>query len=376
LIDEGWSQTLYLALALERSGHPVTVLTANAAPVSYTRGAVRWCTAPAVDSPGFLDRVNRLMKEENFARVLPLTETAMSRLWCEPVPWHQRIFPALEDWQRLLLFDKHALVEHMAARGVPVPRQRRLDELSRPVAALAATLIDELGLPLVLKGSTGVGGARVRIADSRDQLAPLLHRARHLGGSWAAQEYISGPTCLVGGLFHHGRALRLYAAEKLEQHPPRTGPAIRLRSNHHAALLELGCRVLHELRWSGLASADFILRRDGTPVLLEVNPRPWGSIAAAAAAGVDLFTPLAALLAGHEPPADLCFAADRECLIFPRYLLAPSYRSLAGLAQMVRDLAGFQGTGWRRPRSLLHQLVRLRATQHRAPGFRDEPEMR
>lgn len=368
LIDEGWSQTLYLAQALERSGHAVTVLTANAAPASYTRGAVRWGTAPAVDSPEFLDRVERLMAEQDFARILPLTESAMQRLWAAPASWRPRLFPALEDWQRALLFDKHALVEAMAARGVTVPRQRRLDDLARP-AELAAQLGAELGLPLVLKGATGEGGARVRIVASLPELSRALCRAQQLGGSWAAQEHIDGPTCLVGGLFHHGRALRLYAAEKLEQHPPRTGPAIRLRSNHHAALLELGCRVLHELRWSGLASADFILRRDGSPVLLEVNPRPWGSIAGAADAGVDLFTPLAALLAGREPAVDLRFAADRECLIFPRYLLAPTYRSLAGLAQLMRDLVGFQGSGWRHPRSLLHQLVRLRAAQHRAPGF-------
>jgi predicted ATP-grasp superfamily ATP-dependent carboligase len=267
----------------------------------------------------------------------------------------------------------------MAARGVPVPRQRRLagqgaaprgPGVTPPVLdALAGQLIDELGLPLVIKGATGEGGARVRIAESRRELAGLLGRAALLGGSWAAQEHVPGPTCLVGGLFHRGRALRLYAAEKLEQHPPRTGPAIRLRSSSHAALLELGRRVLEELRWSGLASVDFILRRDGTPVLLEVNPRPWGSIAGAADAGVDLFTPLTALLAGEEPAADLRFTAGRECLIFPRYLLAPTYRSLAGLAQLLRDLIGTRGSGWRRPLALRHQLVRLRAAQHRAPGL-------
>lgn len=379
LIDEGWSQTLHLAQALASCKYNVTVLTANAAPASYRGGGVRWATSPALDNPDFLAQVAQRLRAQDFTHVLPLTEPALRRLWSAPGPWQPRLFPALEDWQRPLLFDKHALLEHMARRGVPVPRQRRLAGLGAapggpglsPAAldALAGQLIDALGLPLVLKGATGEGGARVRIAESRRELARLLGRAALLGGSWAAQEHVDGPTCLVGGLFHEGRALRLYAAEKLEQHPPRTGPAIRLRSSSHAALLALGCRVLEELRWSGLASADFILRRDGTPVLLEVNPRPWGSIAGAADAGVDLFTPLAALLAGEAPAADLRFTAGRECLIFPRYLLAPAYRSLAGLAQLLRDLLGAQGSGWRRPLALRHQLVRLRAAQHRAPGL-------
>src|SRR5262249_25102758 len=151
----------------------------------------------------------------------------------------------------------------------------------------------------------------------------------------------------------------VYAAEKLELYPPRTGPAIRLRSDDHAALVELGCRVLRELRWTGFASADFIRRPDDRFVFLEVNPRLWGSVAGARFADVDLFTPFAELLAGAVPPADLAFAANRECMIFPRYLLSPSYRGLSGVVHALRDLSAAQGREWRHPGFLLHILHRL-----------------
>src|SRR5207248_2540488 len=144
-------------------------------------------------------------------------------------------------------------------------------------------------------------------------------------------------------------ALRIYAGEKLELYPPRVGPAIRIRSDDHDALVAIGRRVLGELRWTGLASADFIRRPDGSYVLLEVNPRPWGSLAAARAAGVDLLTAFGALLAGEIPTADLAFARDRECMIFPRYLLAPRYRSITGATYAMRDLLGPQGREWRHP---------------------------
>jgi predicted ATP-grasp superfamily ATP-dependent carboligase len=190
-------------------------------------------------------------------------------------------------------------------------------------------------------------------------LRTAIAHASALGGDWVMQDLVPGPTYLYGGLFHQGNPLRVYAGEKLEQYPQRTGPAIRLRSADHAALFEIGARVFRELAWTGFASADFIRRPDGTFVLLEVNPRLWGSIAGAAAAGVDLFTPFAELLAGRVPAPDLTCAANRECRIFPRYLLSPSYRGVSGLFHAIRDWLGPQGASWRDPRLVVHNLFRL-----------------
>jgi biotin carboxylase len=187
----------------------------------------------------------------------------------------------------------------------------------------------------------------------------VVRRARVLGGAWGVQEVVDGPTVLFGGVFHDGRPLRCYAAEKREQHPRRTGPAIRLRSLDDPALVELGTHVLGALRWTGFASADFIRRRDGRYVFLEVNPRLWGSAAAARSAGVDLFAPFAALLAGAVPAPDLAFAGGQDVRIFPRYLLSPRYWRPSGAVRAVRDLLGDQGEAWRHPGFLRHLASRL-----------------
>jgi hypothetical protein len=117
--------------------------------------------------------------------------------------------------------------------------------------------------------------------------------------------------------------------------------------------------VFRELAWTGFASADFMRRRDGSYVLLEINPRPWGSIAAAAAAGVDLFTPFAILISGGSPTVDLTFRSREDCRIFPRYLLSPASYSLRGAGHALRDLLGPQGREWRDPRFLLYALRRM-----------------
>ena len=103
-----------------------------------------------------------------------------------------------------------------------------------------------------------------------------------------------------------------------------------------------------------------------TYVLLEVNPRLWGSLAGAEAAGVELFAPFAALLEGRAPPADLGFAANVECMIFPRYLNARHHRSAR---RALRDLLGPQGRDWRSPAFLVHVLRRLRLMKRNAERF-------
>ena len=358
LLDEGWLQTVDLAAALEAASFDVTVLTANGSTASYQRHTVQWHSGPALASTDFLSHLEWMMRDRAFDHVLPLTESALFRLWDARPAWNDHIHPIVDEWQCRLLRDKHLLIEHMASRGIPVPRQRRLDP------ALGAAAIErELGLPVVVKAAAGAGGSHVHIAKTPAQLRRAMHRACAAGGDWAVQELVPGPTCLFGGVFHRGRPLRIYAAEKLEQHPPRTGPAIRLRSDGDPALIALGCRVFSELGWTGFASADFIRRRRGSYALLEVNPRPWGSIAAAQSAGVDLFAPFAELLAGGAPSPDLDFAPDREHLVFPRYLLSPSYWRPGGVARAIGDLLGPQGQPWREAgfaRHLLARLCRLR----------------
>lgn len=337
LVDEGWNPTIYVAAGLAAAGWHVTVLTANGTRARCrSRDGVDWQSAPRIGEPGFAARVARTGGDV----VVPLTEAAMAALWDAGEP---RVFPRTEPWQRALVRDKHALVEHLASRGVPVPRHVRIDEA--------------IELPVVVKGATGSAGQRVRIAETAEQLAATLARARAIGGDWIAQEHLAGPTYLVAGIFDAGRPIRLFAAEKCEQAPARTGTAARLRTTRDPALLDVATRAIAELAWTGFASVD-LMRRDGAPVVLEVNPRPWGCIAAAAAAGVELFAPFAQLLAGAHPMPALSFDEHLDATIFPNCLRTRSGRSLE---RILAHLAGPQGRHWREPRLAIHVLRRLAA---------------
>lgn len=425
LIDEGWTQTLEIARALELAGFRVTVATTNGTYSRTRHRSVEWISGPRVDSPELIGWIDRVMNPDRhrgigrsrraiargsspaialdadeleigiggssrfdevgrasrldeavtgspfeeagtrfddddaaptwaFDVLVPLTERVMAQLWSACVPWADRVWPSTDAWQRRVVRDKILLVDELAARGIPTLRQHRVDlESARSIERAAR----DLHYPLVMKGATGVGGERVRIVDSRGELDLAVQRARELGGAWCFQEWASGPTYLVGGVFDEGRALRLYAGEKLEQFPPRVGPAIRLRSTLDARVREVGTAAMQELWWTGFASADVIRRADGTVALLEINPRPWGSIGCAASAGVDLMTPFAAMLRGEIVDESLACRDGDEHAVFPRYLMAPAYRGLRGAIMAARDLV--RESEWRHPRFLMHALRRL-----------------
>jgi predicted ATP-grasp superfamily ATP-dependent carboligase len=51
---------------------------------------------------------------------------------------------------------------------------------------------------------------------------------------------------------------------------------------------EYGRRILDHLKWIGLAMVEFkVDHHTGVPVLMEINPRPWGSMPLAIRAGVE-----------------------------------------------------------------------------------------
>jgi len=230
------------------------------------------------------------------------------------------VYPVTEPLQQLLSgagSDKRHMSAQMGAVGISVP-----DEYSAASDTDLSDAIRELGTPLVVKGSVGRGGRTTFIIRSLSEARRAARRIRALGANPFAQAYICGVTHLAGGLFENGRALRLYCGAKRVQVPARTGPAAELVSTDDAAFVSVALRAFEESRVTGLASADFIRDERGVYHFLELNPRPWGSIAAARDAGVDLFAPLVALWSGQSIKADQSFRPGVRSAVFPLALLS------------------------------------------------------
>lgn len=355
LLDEGWDITKYVAVGLKNVGCTVHMVTAtDGHPDAKYLGRKITCEAvPPVRSEEYIGVVGDVLDRWPAASVLALTEEILYRIWDTAPAWAGRVFPICQPWQRTLLCGKARLSEYVAATGVRVPKQRRIS----PADELGIA-VEEFGLPVVVKGATSTGGARVRIARTRQDAVDTAARIAKDGNCFL-QEYVAGPTFLVGGLFVDGQPIRLYAGEKIEcAHA--TGPSIRLRTDDDPNILLFALVVFRALRWTGLASLDMMRRSDGNYTFIEFNPRPWGALPASARAGVDLFRPLVSLLSGETPEPDLSFVPNHRTTLFPQTATARLRKGgIRSLTSLVREPHIWLDAPWRNPGLVAHLVRQL-----------------
>lgn len=104
---------------------------------------------------------------------------------------------------------------------------------------------------------------------------------------------------------------------RLRSNPPEGGASTFRETVEDPELLELTDGFLTSLDWRGLAMAEFrVDSRTGEPKLMEINPRPWGSLALSVFAGVDFPYLLYRLSIGEtvEPHLDYEVGVRARCL--------------------------------------------------------------
>lgn len=112
-------------------------------------------------------------------------------------------------------------------------------------------------------------------------------------------ERLVPPAYDIDVLARDGRLLRAAPRQRLNPAGvPYWGGILVARDD----LMELAERVTAATKLSWLYDYDVMTTRDGRPVVIEINPRPSGSIAAAIIAGVPFYDDLISLAKGEEPP--------------------------------------------------------------------------
>ncbi len=351
LLVETWP-ALGLANDLATAGLAVYVLNDGAYRARWMPRGVTLLPPAPIDLDKVVDSIGAAVQAVSPDIVLPVCEEALYRIWDEEPPWLPLVQPMVDPGLRAAYRSKHLLGAFARELGVLVPRTRLL--MSDAPEELAS-VIDDLGLPVVVKGAGGCGGAQVKIVGSLAAACAAVAELHLQTGEFPAlQEYLTGATYLVGGVFDRGRPVRLIAAEKIEMYPPRTGPAIFLTSRDEPELLDAAERVFRGLGHSGIASADFVRGRDGHFRFLEVNPRPWGSYGLARVLGIDLVGECCRMLRGEHLPSETGYPTGRSWAKMPDYLFASPMRLSNVVRRAVHPVA-VRSWYWHAPRVLLYQ---------------------
>ena len=147
--------------------------------------------------------------------------------------------------------------------------------------------------PAVIKLVEGRGAAGVRYVYSEEE---LLAKYKEVVQKFnlnsfnypLIQEYIPGTGYGVSMLFNHGEPRAIFTHRRIREYPITGGPSTARISVRHAKMEKYATMLLKELEWHGVAMVEFKLdERTKEPVLMEINPRFWGSLNQAICAGVD-----------------------------------------------------------------------------------------
>jgi predicted ATP-grasp superfamily ATP-dependent carboligase len=237
--------------------------------------------------------IEALVRSERVDVLLPMTDST-----AQMVPELRQKLDSLliafpEAAQYELASDKHRLMDLAARQGLAVPRQVVIE--SPAVDARAALSRAAVDFPLIVKPARSV----VRSGDRLEKTAVRLAHgpedlSRILGECAAAypillQERIEGPGLGAFVLAKQGRVLAAFGHRRIREKPPTGGVSVYRES---VALREdvrrYTERLVEALEWTGVAMVEF--KEDaatGTPFLMEVNGRLWGSLQLAIDAGVD-----------------------------------------------------------------------------------------
>ena len=256
----------------------------------------------ASDGPGWAEHLAGLIAEQDFRLVIPCSDSDLVRLDRHAeLLGRERL--ALANPQALAVFTDKNETRALAARtGVPAAEGGRLlaGESAQGLAA-------RLGLPLVLKPQVSyrVGD---RQAKRYAQILRTVEELEHALASapcvdWLAEAFFEGEGVGVSVLAEAGRLLLAAQHRRLRTLSETGGSSVRITERTDPALLRDVQMLAEATKLSGVAMFEFRRNaRDGRHVLIEVNPRFWGSLPLAVAAGADFPAELWDMTRGSPSP--------------------------------------------------------------------------
>ena len=265
----------------------------------------------------FIAFLERTLEAGGYDLVIPNSDTTVKLIAThrDALGVHASIpLPRIDVVARIL--DKGELIRHATAIGIPCPTTHFFEDPAEVRAS--STTFD---YPMVIKPRISGGALGLRIVDTPDELNRQYLAVSSTFPRPLVQEYIpdGGGKFTYGGIIGaNGKDKASFVHEYLRLYPPTAGVGTYARSARHEAVRGLGSHLLTSLHYRGVAEVEFkVDPRDGTPKLLEINPRFWGMTEVAVRAGMDLpFHLYSSFVEGNHE-----FAGDYDTDIFVRWML-------------------------------------------------------
>ncbi len=266
----------------------------------------RACTSgevlpPPTETDPFIAGLARIISRDHPAALVPGTDEALYAV----SRYRDRLgsavalgLPDHAEVQRAL--DKTCLAQAARAVGLAVPESEICTHPDEAVRAARG-----FGFPVLTKPMTAVteveGGLTRRPACLAVDEADLRDQVRLLG-KCIVQRRIAGQVLSMAGVTTDRGLICSVFARHHRTWPPAAGMASFVETIEPSpGLTERVDALVQALGWRGLWQLQFIERSDGQLHAIDFNPRPYGCMGVAAAAGVALVANWCAWLLGDSP---------------------------------------------------------------------------
>ncbi len=300
ILDANQRSALAATRSLGKKGIPVIV--ADEAKQTLA-GSSRYCQetfvypSPYKQTEDFIITLKKEIIKRGVKIIFPMTEITTYLLLKHRDEFANIDIPfaPFETFDRLT--DKWKLFELAQQLGMPTPKTYFVENLnSATLSSTLASALTFLKFPVVLKPyrsrilSNGKWiSTSVKYATSVEELKETIEKTEYLNEHpFLIQERIKGEGQGIFALYNQGEAVAFFAHKRLREKPPSGGVSVLSESVEiDPHMREIAQKILDYVKWHGAAMVEFKIASDGTPYLMEVNARFWGSLQLAIDAGVD-----------------------------------------------------------------------------------------
>jgi len=341
LTDGNQRSALAVTRSLGRAGMEVLVgeVTAKnlASSSKFCRKGIVY-PSPFEDENGFVEAIRNVVGENRVDMVIPVSDITTAILsdnkqQLEPFTTvatvDHGVFWAASDKNNL-----HRVAEEL---GIPTPTLFYIEK-----AQQILDVLDKVPFPCVLKPARSrrrlngrwVNTSVMRV-QSNEELVNLAQDECSPQWPGMVQRQIHGEGQGVFALCERGEPKVLFGHRRLREKPPWGGVSVLRESIPIDPIMkDYSTRLLKRLQWHGVAMVEFKKEvNTGTPYLMEINGRFWGSLQLAIDSGVDFPLLLVQLYNGDtiEP------SEDYRVGIRSRWLLGDIDHLLTRLSKPTRD---------------------------------------
>jgi predicted ATP-grasp superfamily ATP-dependent carboligase len=301
--DGSYKHTVGIIRALGRAGHTLTTVSDFVlAPGFFSRWTRHYAriSSPASDPAAFVADVAKRVQQWQVDLVIPVGYSSVGAISRSP----ERItsLGARMTVPTVALFDmasdKWRIAEEARRAGIDIPQTELVDS-GQAIARFMAGR--ERAVIKYRHESRKKGVSYITRFSSLDAIL----KTRPIGSlsdgqsDTIIQEYITGTGTGYMALAVDGHIVREFAHRRRREMPPEGGASTAAVSVHDERVMAAGRRLIEAIKWNGPAMVEFRANERGC-YLIEFNPKLWGSLELALAAGADFPGDLCRLAAGED----------------------------------------------------------------------------